>query len=210
MSTGRMERMFDFSSRMMAATMKLLDWIWPRVDQRVQKFGVQPDMVVVDYGCGPGRYTRRFSRLVGPAGKVYAVDLQALALEVVKKDMARYSFEVIQQLRFLVKAQRRDRFQFHDDLVKYDQAGNVSMAQSLALVGELQGDLLLEGDLAHAQFHDEGILVHSFQETIAQLIVHFHGCPDDLIDFVFIDQLRPDDLRYVEPRITQIFTTWFY
>ena len=93
MSAGRMERMSDFSFRMMAATMKLLDWVWPRVDQRVQKFGIQPGMTVVDYGCGPGRYTRRFSRLVGPDGKVYAVDVQELALEAVKKDMARDGLE---------------------------------------------------------------------------------------------------------------------
>jgi ubiquinone/menaquinone biosynthesis C-methylase UbiE len=90
MSPGRMERMSDFSFRMMAATMKLLDWVWPRVDRRVQKFEIQPGMAVVDYGCGPGRYTRRFSRLVGPAGKVYAVDIQPLALDMVKRDMARY------------------------------------------------------------------------------------------------------------------------
>ncbi|MEJ2597320.1 MAG: class I SAM-dependent methyltransferase [Anaerolineales bacterium] len=90
MSAKQTERMSDFSFRMMAATMKIMDWVWPRVDRRVQKFGVRPGMTVVDYGCGPGRYTRRFSRLVGPAGKVYAVDVQPLALEMVKGDMGRY------------------------------------------------------------------------------------------------------------------------
>jgi ubiquinone/menaquinone biosynthesis C-methylase UbiE len=95
MSTGPMERMSDFSFRMMAATMKVLDWVWPRLDRRVQKFGIQPGMTVVDYGCGPGRYTRRFSRLVGPDGKVYAVDVQPLALEMVRQDMARYDMHNI-------------------------------------------------------------------------------------------------------------------
>lgn len=89
MDDKRIDRMSDFSFKMMAATFKLLDLIWPRVDQRVRKFGLQPGMTVVDYGCGPGRYTRRFARLVGPDGKVYAVDVQELALEMVKKDMQR-------------------------------------------------------------------------------------------------------------------------
>jgi ubiquinone/menaquinone biosynthesis C-methylase UbiE len=92
-SAGQMERMSDFSFRMMAVIMKVLDWVWPRVDRRVQKFGVQPGMTVVDYGCGPGRYTRRFARMVGPSGKVYAVDVQPLALEMVKGDMARHGLK---------------------------------------------------------------------------------------------------------------------
>jgi 23S rRNA U2552 (ribose-2'-O)-methylase RlmE/FtsJ len=73
----RNDRMSDFSFRMMAVVMKLMDWAWPRLDQRVLKFGLQPGMTVVDYGCGPGCYTRRFARLVGPQGKVYAVDVQS-------------------------------------------------------------------------------------------------------------------------------------
>lgn len=93
MSEKRTDRMSDFSFKMMAATFKLLDWFWPRVDQRVQKFGIQTGMTVVDYGCGPGRYTRCFSHLVGPQGMVYAVDVQELALEMVKKDMDREGVE---------------------------------------------------------------------------------------------------------------------
>ena len=30
--------------------------------------------VVIDYGCGPGRYTLPIAKLVGPKGKVFAVD----------------------------------------------------------------------------------------------------------------------------------------
>lgn len=44
-------------------------------------------MTVVDYGCGPGRYTVRFSRLVGPLGKVYAVDIHPLAVAAVRREM---------------------------------------------------------------------------------------------------------------------------
>jgi ubiquinone/menaquinone biosynthesis C-methylase UbiE len=46
-------------------------------------------MVVVDYGCGPGRYTVRFARLVGDAGRVYAVDIHELAIAEVQRKMAR-------------------------------------------------------------------------------------------------------------------------
>lgn len=91
----RVDRMSDFSFRMMAITFRILDRVWPRMDRRVQQFGIQPGMTVVDYGCGPGRYTRRFSKMVGPDGKVYAVDVQELALEMVKQDMAREGLMII-------------------------------------------------------------------------------------------------------------------
>jgi hypothetical protein len=36
--------------------------------------GLQPGMVVADIGCGPGVLTREYAAMVGPAGRVYAVD----------------------------------------------------------------------------------------------------------------------------------------
>jgi ubiquinone/menaquinone biosynthesis C-methylase UbiE len=42
-------------------------------------------MTVVDYACGPGRYTIPLAEAVGPQGRVYAIDIQPLAIEIVKK-----------------------------------------------------------------------------------------------------------------------------
>jgi ubiquinone/menaquinone biosynthesis C-methylase UbiE len=87
MSNRDHDRMPDFAFRMMSAVMALEDWLFPRLDKRIAGFGIREGMTVVDYGCGPGRYTVRFSKLVGEAGKVYAVDVQALALQYVKQKM---------------------------------------------------------------------------------------------------------------------------
>ena len=67
--------------------MAVKDRLLPVVDKRIEGFQVQPGMTLIDYGCGPGRYTIRFARLVGDQGKVYAVDVQALALEYVRRTM---------------------------------------------------------------------------------------------------------------------------
>jgi ubiquinone/menaquinone biosynthesis C-methylase UbiE len=75
------DRMSDLSFRMMTATFAVLDLFHPTVARRAHTFGVREGMAVVDYGCGPGRYTVEFAGLVGPAGKVYAVDVQKLAVE---------------------------------------------------------------------------------------------------------------------------------
>jgi ubiquinone/menaquinone biosynthesis C-methylase UbiE len=77
----------DFAFQMMSAVMALKDRLFPRLDKRVAGFGIRQGMTVVDYGCGPGRYAIRFAKLVGTQGKVYAVDVQELALESVKGKM---------------------------------------------------------------------------------------------------------------------------
>jgi ubiquinone/menaquinone biosynthesis C-methylase UbiE len=66
------ERMSDTSFKLMSLTFDVMDFFFPYIDKRVKSFGIQGGMTVVDYGCGPGRYTERFVRLVGETGKVYA------------------------------------------------------------------------------------------------------------------------------------------
>lgn len=65
--------------------MSARDLLFPYIDKRVKTFGIKKGMTVVDYGCGPGRYTIRFAKLVGDTGKVYAVDIHELAIETVEE-----------------------------------------------------------------------------------------------------------------------------
>ena len=75
--------MTNLSFRLMTFSFNIIDLLFPYIDRRVQTFGLTRGTVVVDYGCGPGRYTLRYSELVGPEGKVYAVDIQPLAVQAV-------------------------------------------------------------------------------------------------------------------------------
>ncbi len=83
------DRMPNFAFRAMVWVMDIEDFIWRRIDARAATFGIQPGMTVVDYGCGPGRYTTRLARLVGEGGRVYAVDVHELALQETRKRAAR-------------------------------------------------------------------------------------------------------------------------
>jgi len=72
----------------MALTFRIRDLLKP--PRRVlEPVGLQPGMTVVDYGCGPGSYTLAAAEIVGPAGKVYGVDLHPLAVATVRKKAAR-------------------------------------------------------------------------------------------------------------------------
>jgi ubiquinone/menaquinone biosynthesis C-methylase UbiE len=90
------ERMSDTSFKLMNLIFHVIDFIYPYIDKRVKKFGIKPGMTVVDYGCGPGRYTTRFARLVGQHGKVFAVDIHKLAVETVKKKIDKYKLTNIE------------------------------------------------------------------------------------------------------------------
>ncbi len=85
MGKGDPNAMSDAAFRLMAFTMALQDRLLPRIDGRIGAFPIRPGMTVADYGCGPGRYTTRFARAVGNAGRVYAVDVKELALEYVRR-----------------------------------------------------------------------------------------------------------------------------
>jgi len=95
MSPQHNDRMSDLSFRLMAATFSVIDLFSGYVEQRAQTFGLQPGMSVVDYGCGPGRYSLLFAGLVGASGVVYAVDVQPLAIETVKKKAAQKGLQNI-------------------------------------------------------------------------------------------------------------------
>jgi ubiquinone/menaquinone biosynthesis C-methylase UbiE len=82
------DRMADLTYRMMAWTFRVADWLFPK-QARLAGFGFQPGFAVVDYGCGPGRYLAQASRMVGPTGRVYAVDTHPLAIRDVERVKAR-------------------------------------------------------------------------------------------------------------------------
>lgn len=54
----------------------------------VERFGLRPGMIVADFGCGAGYFTVPAARIVGDAGKVWVIDIQKSALELVKNRAA--------------------------------------------------------------------------------------------------------------------------
>lgn len=55
------------------------------VKELLAKLGVKPGQTIIDFGCGPlGLFTLPAARIVGPRGRVYAVDVLKSALESVE------------------------------------------------------------------------------------------------------------------------------
>ena len=82
------DRMPDWAFRTMALSFRIRDR-FVRRDKILDAFGIRPGMNVVDYGCGPGSYIGKASELAGADGRVYAVDIHELAVEAVRKLVAK-------------------------------------------------------------------------------------------------------------------------
>ena len=58
---------------------------WQQPQKVMAKLALKPGERVADLGSGPGYFTLRFARAVGPTGKVYAVDVSREMLDYLEK-----------------------------------------------------------------------------------------------------------------------------
>ena len=69
--------------RFMALGFKFRDFFRPRMDV-LKEVGIKLGFHVLDYGCGSGSYIIPLAELVGESGKIYALDLHPLAIQMVQ------------------------------------------------------------------------------------------------------------------------------
>jgi len=74
----------DIHFRAMSVTIRAREAIF-KSSNRLDNFGIQKGMTLIDYGCGPGAYVPKAAALVGEDGRVYAVDIHPLAIKTVNK-----------------------------------------------------------------------------------------------------------------------------
>ena len=77
---SKKRRMPNLGFKMMVWTYKLVDLIHTP-QKKLDKFNIQEGDVVVDYGCGPGRYVAKAAEIVGHSGQVYATDIHKMAID---------------------------------------------------------------------------------------------------------------------------------
>jgi len=77
----------DWVFRGMTWTYALVD-LFSSPARRLARLPLGKGMTAVDYACGPGRYCIDIARYVGPEGRVYAVDIQPLAVRSVRRKAA--------------------------------------------------------------------------------------------------------------------------
>src|SRR5687768_17679950 len=61
---------------------------WQKPDEVVRALALRRGQVACDIGAGPGYFTLRLARAVGPSGLVYAVDVEPRILEALRDRLA--------------------------------------------------------------------------------------------------------------------------
>jgi len=89
--------MSNWAFRGMTWTYALVD-LFSSPARRLARLPLRKGMTVVDYACGPGRYCIDIARFIGPEGKVYAVDVQPLAVQIVRGKAARQALASIEPI----------------------------------------------------------------------------------------------------------------
>lgn len=80
--------MSNIGFKLMSLMFNVRDLLRPRLDV-LKEAGIKPGYSVLDFGCGPGGYIMPLVELVGPSGKIHALDIHPLAIDEVKKKTAR-------------------------------------------------------------------------------------------------------------------------
>ena len=83
--------------RFMSLAFKVRDFLLPR-KYVLDEVGIKPGFHILDYGCGPGSYTEIAAELVGPTGKVYALDIHPLAVERVQSTASKKRLSAIETI----------------------------------------------------------------------------------------------------------------
>lgn len=76
--------MNNFMFALMSIEYKIDSFLSPP-EKILAETNIKEGCKVVDYGCGPGRYTLPLAKMVGEKGMIYAVDVHPLALKKVNK-----------------------------------------------------------------------------------------------------------------------------
>jgi ubiquinone/menaquinone biosynthesis C-methylase UbiE len=88
----------NFNFRFMAMEFKLRDLFLPRKNI-LEEVEIKPGFHVLDYGCGPGSYIIPLVELVGKSGKIYALDIHPLAIQMVQKIVLKKQLTNVETIR---------------------------------------------------------------------------------------------------------------
>ena len=89
--------MSNIGFRLMAAEFKVRDYFHPR-REIINEVGLKAGCQVLDYGCGPGGYVIPVSEAIRPSGKLYALDVLPIAIEMVQKIVAKNGLKNVQTI----------------------------------------------------------------------------------------------------------------
>jgi ubiquinone/menaquinone biosynthesis C-methylase UbiE len=84
--------------KLMSLTYKFRDLFLARMNI-LKEVEIRPGFHVLDYGCGPGSYITPLAELVGKSGKIYALDIHPLAIDMVRSIASKKPLANVETIR---------------------------------------------------------------------------------------------------------------
>jgi len=150
-----------FMGRQIARTMSFhgADWLIRNSREReeepqklIDALHLKPGQQVCDYGCGNGFYAIRLAQLVGPTGKVFAVDIQQEMLDLLD---VRSKARGIDNIQPVLATEKDSRLQANklDWLLMVDVYHELSFPKEV--LGEIRKSLNPLGRIALVEYREE-------------------------------------------------------
>lgn len=112
----------------MALSYKVRDFFAPRKNV-LKEAALKEGSSVLDFGCGPGSYLRPLAKIVGPSGKIYALDVHPLAIQMVEQLAARKRLPnittILSDCQTALPDQHLDAILLYDVLHEFERPGEV-------------------------------------------------------------------------------------
>ena len=115
----------------------------------VKEVGIKEGFKVLDYGCGPGGYVAPVSELIGGNGRLYALDVMPVALDMVKRLTAKKKLQNVETILSDCKTALPDNS--IDVVLLYDVFHDLEDQDSV--LKELHRVLKPEGTLSFSDHH---------------------------------------------------------
>ncbi|MBD3286820.1 methyltransferase domain-containing protein [candidate division WOR-3 bacterium] len=146
----------NLSFRMMAAFIGMRNRLNPPRDMLETEAELKPGSRVLDFGCGPGGHSIAAARIVGPRGRVFALDIHPLALEMVERTAEKNNLTNIETIHSDCETELDT--ESIDTVLLYDIYHILSEPETV--LEELNRVLKPEGRLSFSDHHmrDEDIL----------------------------------------------------
>jgi len=126
--------------------------------------GIKRGHYVLDFGCGPGSYVKATAELIGPEGKIYALDLHPYAVGKVQKLASKYGFDNVETIESDCKTDLQSGS--IDVVLLYDTFHALTEAEDV--LRELYRVLKSDGILSFSDHHmKDGEIIYSV--TVASL-----------------------------------------
>lgn len=134
--------------KVMSLIFKFRDFFSPRRNI-LKEVGIKPGFYILDYGCGPGSYTTAAAKLLGSAGKIYALDIHPLAIQRVQKIIAKKQLSNVETIHSDCKTGLLDKS--IDAVLLYDTFHELGDPDSV--LKELHRVLKPDGILSFSDHH---------------------------------------------------------